>query len=391
MEYYENYAKFNSKFYSKEKIYFDNPDGNSPFIYHNSLYFPKEMLKDNYYRKKKVPGGLINIGGVCYMNALLQCFYYCLPLTNYFLNIDEYQKNKFGLVSHGYYDFVKRLNSGDIYAAKNFKEALITTDKSFSGNGGKDSKDLAIFILSELHEELKENESSVLYYDKSCNRNNKLDVYKEKLNLDNFNNNKTIISKTFDFYMLLEQRCRNYYCQGQYKKSVYNIQNENIIIFELENVYKEMNLNNLVISIEDCLLNYKYKKIINCPFCHCKKFEIIKSICTLPKIFIFVMNRGKNAKFNCKIKIKKELDMSKYYNPIDVKYKEDNTIYDLICSTFVDDWCRGYKHEGHTIALCKNYNNGNYYIFNDTQVSETNINEIYDYNNIPYILFYERR
>ena len=152
-----------------------------------------------------------------------------------------------------------------------------------------------------------------------------------------------------------------------------------------------MNLNNLVISIEDCLLNYKYKKIINCPFCHCKKFEIIKSICTLPKIFIFVMNRGKNAKFNCKIKIKKELDMSKYYNPIDVKYKEDNTIYDLICSTFVDDWCRGYKHEGHTIALCKNYNNGNYYIFNDTQVSETNINEIYDYNNIPYILFYERR
>lgn len=61
---------------------------------------------------------------------------------------------------------------------------MIYTDKSFNGIEGKDSKDLARFILSELHEELKENEYSKLYFNKDYNKYNKLDVYQEKLDLD---------------------------------------------------------------------------------------------------------------------------------------------------------------------------------------------------------------
>ena len=30
------------------------------------------------------PKGLNNKGGNCYMNSLLQCFYYCRPMANFF-------------------------------------------------------------------------------------------------------------------------------------------------------------------------------------------------------------------------------------------------------------------------------------------------------------------
>ena len=30
------------------------------------------------------------------MNAVLQCFFYCIPLTKYFLSLDEYQKKNLG-------------------------------------------------------------------------------------------------------------------------------------------------------------------------------------------------------------------------------------------------------------------------------------------------------
>ena len=158
--------KTSSKFYCSKKYYFSNNLGKNPYIFEDELFIPKEMLREEYqgnnengnnYPKQVTkinqelnslkPTGLINYGAsVCYMNALLQCFYYCYPMTKYFLNIDDYQKSKLGLISKAYYDFVRGLYSGNEYAAKNFKEALIYTDPSFEGKEGKDSKDLALFI-----------------------------------------------------------------------------------------------------------------------------------------------------------------------------------------------------------------------------------------------------
>ena len=222
-----------SSFYTNKKISFSNELGKNPFILNNKLYIPKEMLRDEYQENyifesvpkeqivnnneiiSKKPTGLINYGSsVCYMNALLQCFYYCYPMTQYFLTISENKKSNLGLVSKAYYDFVKGLNSGNEYAAKNFKDALIYTDPSFNGKEGKDSKDLAIFILSELNEELKENENSLFVLNENVNKYNKLEVYKEKIDLINFNKNNTIISETFDYLILIEQKCKNFNCKN---------------------------------------------------------------------------------------------------------------------------------------------------------------------------------
>ena len=97
-------------------------------------------------------------------------------MTDYFLSLNDYQKSKLVLISKVYYEFVTYLNSGNEYAAKNFKDALIYTDPSFEGTEGKDSKDFALFILSELNEELKEIENSLMVLNKNVNKYNKLEV-----------------------------------------------------------------------------------------------------------------------------------------------------------------------------------------------------------------------
>jgi ubiquitin C-terminal hydrolase len=378
-------------------IYFINKKfKKNPFLLGKKLYIPKEILikhdseilNELYTRE---PSGLINLEGVCYMNAVLQCLYYCSPITKYFIMLDEYNKNQLGLVSKGYYDFIHGLFNGNKNAAKNLRSAIIKTDDSFAGKGGKDSKDLIIFLLSELHEELSENDTPLQKLEnRIIDKSNKLAVYQEKIDLDKINNNNTIISDTFDYMVLLEYKCNNNKCKGLYSKTFFHIQNENIIIFELKNIVKKQFNNNIpIISLDECCSNINKTDIIVCPFCKTKELKITKSICSLPDIFIFVMSRGKYAEFDCKISFPKEIDMEKYYIPINNTYKEKDTKYDLIGATFVYDWYKGYGHEGHTIAFCKTYNKGNYYIFNDRIVKESNINKIYD--KVPYILIYERR
>ena len=405
-----NYSgKFNTK------IFFNNNLGKNPFIYQNELYIPKDILRDEYQpnfgMEQKVddkkspnnknnqidnslylqkPTGLINYGAsVCYMNALLQCFYYCYPMTQYFLNLDDYQINRLGLVSKSYYNFVKYLNSGNEYAAKEFKDALIYTDSSFAGTEGKDSKDLAFFILTELHEELKENENSLMVLNQNTNHYNKYEVYKEKIDLMNINRNNTIISDTFDYLIISEHKCNNIRCQGIYSKNFYNIQNQNIIVFELETIYKSIHKSyKKQISLNDCLNIYFKNDILNCPFCKTNKLEKKKVICSLPNILIFVMNRGKYAKFDCKINFTKEIDLKDYYIPMEENLYGNKTKYNLICATLVYDWNKGYSHGGHTIAFCKTFKNNQYYIFNDSTAKPYDINKIY--NETPYLLFYEK-
>lgn len=128
---------------------------------------------------------------------------------------------------------------------------------------------------------------------------NKLTVYKEKIELDEINNN-SIISKTFDYCHLLEYKCNNNYCKSKYSKTYYHVQNENILAFELKNIVNQPNKVNPSISFEECFLNYNKIEIIICPFYKVKQLTIKRSICSLPNIFIFVMSRGKYAGYDWK-------------------------------------------------------------------------------------------
>ena len=345
------------------------------------LFLPKIFKIENHQNEIEdfKPCGLYNIGGVCYMNAILQCFYYCKPLTEYFLKL--HNNKNLGLISKGYYDFVKGLTSGNKGAAKNFNEAIIKNDDIFDDKGGNDSKDVAMLILSELHNELKPNEDiekiklerKVNYYDIN-------DVYNEKMELIRMNGTSTIISETFNFFMKCEQQCSQK-CQ-KYYKPYYTIETDNIIILDLETLFPR---DNIKISVEDALKSYTSYKKIECRYCKKKSLYIKYKFCTLPKILILVLSRGYHNKFKCKIDFKETLDMNDYYESVDSE-NYINTKYNLIGATFAFDW--NYEGTGHTVAFCKAYQNNNYYVFNDRSVRKTNINEIY--GKMPYLLFYER-
>ena len=375
------------------------------FDKNNILYFPKQILNENvllskpqirkeqkneernyknkYELDKINPCGLLNIGGVCYMNAVLQCFFYCRPLTEFFLNLSYSEKIKLDSISRGYFDFVEGLSRGNKYAAQNFKKAMIKKDDIFYGTEGKDSKDVALLLLTELHNELKQNkDNEIINLNKKVNHYILKDVYDEKLELDRINQNETIISKVFNFCLKYEQTCKNK-C-AKYKNSYITIETDNILLLELDNLFYRPNIK---ISVEECLEQYVSEKIIECPLCLKNSLYFRNIFCTLPEILIIVLCRGYHNKFKCEIEFNETLDMRNYFEAIDEKEKKKNTIYKLIGSTFAYDWTS--EGTGHTIAFCKTYKQNSYYIFNDKYARKTDINEIH--GKLPYLLFYERK
>ena len=250
------------------------------FIQNNILYYPKGVIKENIRKSEPQlknekgngeitnknqfnlfsinPCGLYNIGGICYMNAALQCFFYCKPLTFFFLNLSNYEKNNLEPISKGYLDFVEGICKGDKYAAINFKKVMMKKDSIFIGTEGKDSKDVAILLLSELHNELKKNKDcEIITLNKKVNHYKLEDIYEEKLELDQINGNETIISKTFNFCLKYEQKCKNK-CK-KFKNFYYTIQTDNILLLELDSLFYR---SNITISVEECLEQYVKEKII---------------------------------------------------------------------------------------------------------------------------------
>ena len=350
-----------------------NYDSNEPKIQQNNYGLYKiDNIK---------PCGLSNKGGVCYMNATLQCFFYCKPLTEYFLNLDD--KENLGPISRGYFDFIRSLSSGNKNAAKNFKQAMIKMDDIFFGTEGNDSKDVALLILSELHYELKKNKKDeIIKLNRKVNNYELKEVYREKIDLDQINGNNSIITETFNFCMKYEQECK---CETNCKKfsaPYFTIETDNIVILDLETLFID---DNKTISVNDILKSYTSTKKIECPYCKKKSLNIKNKFCVLPKILILVLSRGYHNKFKCQIQFDETLDMNDYYESIDSEDK-NNTNYSLIGATFAYDW--GSEGDGHTVAFCKTYQKNNYYVFNDSTVRKTQINEIY--GKLPYLLFYER-
>lgn len=422
-------------FKEKQIWTFENKKGKKPYIHNDILHIPIEMLNEkyiNYYNVNKnsnsskeeieeneeieeydediinlnkiQPTGLVNIGGICYLNAVLQCFFYCKPLTNYFLqpkNLHYFKNDELRPISNGYYELVKGLSSGNTHAANKFKKAMMEADDTFIGKEGKDSKDVAILLLSAINDELQGENKEILNTNSNLDHSNLKKIYDETLKMEN--KKKTIITETFNYLIKYEQKCKNG-CP-KYSKKYFTLESDNILIFELEKIYKDIHESSSYyerypeISLEECLKNYKQPEFIDCPYCGKESYhknptlKVRKAICSLPNIFIFVLSRGFNIQFDCKIKFNEELDMKFYYEPIkDEKNIKINTKYKLIGATFAYDWTKGIRHTGHTVAFCKSFKGSNqlpqYYIFNDSSPRKANIKEISD--KVPYLLFYQK-
>ena len=320
----------------------------------------------------KKPKGLLNLGLSCYMNSLLQCLYYIPELREYFIENKESFNEK--PICKALSEIMNKLKNDDseFIIPNNFRNEIRKINKLFSEDKPSDVKDLFVNLIDSLIEELNsEKKANMEYENNDYNEDDSFDKKKLFLNLQKENDNN-IINELFGGYYLTTIKCK--------ETKFYTIQNESFIIFDLNKIYVT-NKNLDFYSCFDYLVKPKFSSYY-CP--KCKKVheaESTESIYKLPKILAIVLERGKSKKFKGKFQISSEILV--LLNYIDEKkYSDDKTLYQLVS---LSTHSGSSSANGHYTACCM-ADNGKYYYFNDHNVKEKELKELYE--NEPYILFY---
>ena len=355
---------------------------------------PKEPEEFNPQEEiqEETPCGLIgldNIGATCYMNATLQCFSNVEFLREEFLNADFYsilEQNKLlkMRLSFALAEVFKNLwLKFDIksYPPQHFKEVISEMNPLFKGIAANDPKDLILFMLETMHNELKTVNSDIIVDDDFIPDERKLEeVYKDFSNYY-LSKNKSIIFDIFYGCTNIVTGCLR--C----KTESHNVQVSNIIFFPLEEVRKFRNYNNETpVNVYDC---FEYNRRMDvyysyyCNYCHYNDSTAVSFTRYLytPKVMIINLNRGKGIQFHVKFSFEEFLDIRNFVAAQDSPYKYE--LIGVICH-FGESGMGG-----HFIAFCKHfdYMGSKWYKFNDGFVNETNFNEVQTVG-MPYVLFY---
>ena len=364
--------------------------------------------------------GLNNIGSTCFKNSVLQCLSQTEGLTNYFLkdtsknnilnnNIALKNRNSFQLCP-AYYELIKNLwakNGAKSFSPNHFMKVVEEMSKnnalSFKSNEAGDAKDFIIFILEEIHKELKKPIKS-----KMNQKNIPLNQYDQKnaLNyfLEEFKQGCSIISDLFFGFNETQNECincKNYYNSRGYKNPIcYNYGIFNCLIFPLEEVKKMKNkslqnnyiqINNNIVSIYECFFyNQKSDYFTGdnknyCNICNQLSDSIYKTkIYTSPIILVLILNRGKGNIYNIKLDFTETIDITEFV----LMKEKPKIIYNLYgVITHIGES----GPNAHFIASCKSPIDNKWYRYNDAFVHPINNiqKEIIDFG-IPYILFYKK-
>ena len=156
--------------------------------------------------------GLNNIGAASFMNSTLQCLSQTEALTNYFLkeenlhriiNNNLAKKNETPQLSPIFLELIKKLWSKEnitSFSPNKFMNTIEKMNQLFKTGQAGDAKDFIIFILEQIHKELKQ---PICYYYNNFNYIQPLNQY-DKINaLNNFFNDFkkecSIISDVFNY------------------------------------------------------------------------------------------------------------------------------------------------------------------------------------------------
>ena len=359
-----------------------NSNNQNQIVKNNSS--PNLRTRNEIVITKKYANGLQNIGATCYMNATLQCLAHVENLTKHLLQRKENIKSK-KLVNQLTYSFLEVLenlwvNNGiKDYAPINFKDIISKMNPLFKGVQANDSKDLVIFLLETMHNELNK-VRNVKQYDDS-----NIDQYNFYNSLNSFinyfkSNYQSVISDIFYGMYNSQMKCLN--CNV----ITHNIQCYNILIIPLEEVRKFKQPQNNMVNIKDCFeynQKFDYMSRQNQTYCNkCKqKSNSVNNTALIvgPKVLILNLNRGKGIQFNVKLNFDEYIDINEfiYFKNTPNKYKLIGVVTNFGPSSI----------SGHFIAFCKSFIDGNWYKYNDSIVSLSNFQEAKT-TGIPYILFY---
>ena len=384
-------------------------------------FIPTKIIPIQTYSKPTLIG-LTNIGATCFINSTLQCLSQTEDLTNYFLN--EKNKNKIinennialknkneNQLSPAFHELINKLweknaSNNKSFSPNHLVKIINEMNPLFKLGEAGDSKDFIIFILEQLHNELKKS-----FNDKK-NTPDPLDQYNKDNTLQNFlyefKSECSIISDVFFGIYETTNVCLN--CKKNYNSKnlnnpiCYNYGIFNCLIFPLEEV-KNMKLknnanqinnqimenSNNVVNMNDCFDFYQKNELFtgdNKNYCNiCQQlFDSIYTtkIYTSPNFLILILNRGKGKKYNVKLDFPEILNITQY-----VMVKEiPNIIYNLYgVVTHIGES----GPNAHFVASCKSPVDGKWYRYNDAIVNSISDlkREVIDFGT-PYILFYQK-
>ena len=355
--------------------------------------------------------GLNNIGATCFMNSTLQCLSQTKELTYYFLNKDNKDriinnnialKNKDDLqLSPIYLELIQKLwdeNGPRSFSPNKFMNTIEKMNPLFKLGQAGDAKDFIIFILEQIHKELKSPLSGINQIDIALNQYDRLNAFNYFFN--DFKKECSIISDIFFGFNETTNECLNckniYNMNGLCNPICYNYGLFNCLIFPLEEVKNMKNINiqnnlNNTVTIYDCFYYNQKSEMFtgeNRNYCNICK-QLYDSIYTTnifigPNNLILILNRGKGNIYNVKLEFSEIIDISQF-----IMQKDKPQIFYSLYGVITHIGQSG--PNAHFVASCKSSIDNKWYRFNDAFVNPiTNIQkEIIEFGT-PYILFYQK-
>jgi len=360
--------------------------------------------------------GLNNIGATCFMNSTLQCLSQTKALTYFFLNEnnkDRIINNNIALenknnnqLSPIYLELIQKLweiGGPKSFSPKTFMNIVEKMNPLFKQGQAGDAKDFIIFILEQLHKELKQSNNIIIQNENQAlnqyNKNNALNYF-----FNDFKKDGSIISDLFFGFNETTNECLNckniYNSQNLINPICYNYGIFNCLVFPLEEVknwknnsmqYNNMQINNNRVSLYDCF-SYNQKADYftgeNRNYCNiCKQLYdsiYISKIFVSPNILVLILNRGKGNIYDVKLDFSEIIDITQFVEQKDVPQLIYN-LYGVI--THIGES----GPNAHFVASCKSPIDNKWYRYNDAFVNPiTNIQkEIFEFGT-PYILFYQK-
>ena len=336
------------------------------------------------------------------MNASLQCLSNIGTLSNNILkrygtfNINTQQ------LSFAYSSLLFELicTNKKTVCPKIFKNLIGELNPLFANNQASDAKDLILFIIERLHNELKvqnnQQEVKVQYnpYQQEIESQNE-NLTLQKFLKDYQSNNKSIISDTFYGIMKSEMICTG--CnRKKYSYQIFNMFNfilKKVKNDKLENIGDEYYDGLYLLDAFDSdkkKENLIGENMIHCNFCGgLRNGSHQQTIYGLPSVLIIILNRGKNnVDFDEEFHFAEKLDLTSYV------INENSYKQFYLCGVITHLGESG--SSGHFISYCRCNPNDKFLCYNDTSVFEVNVedamktkisNNIYE-KKTPYILFY---
>ena len=373
----------------------------------------KEPLKE--YESPTLVG-LNNIGATCFMNSTLQCLSQTKGLTNYFLN----ERNKENIINNNialknkndlqlspvYLELIKILWKKDgekSFSPNTFMNIVNNMNPLFKTGQAGDAKDFIIFVLEQIHKELKKsvnvNKSQNLLPLNQYDKNNAFNYF-----FNDFQKECSIISDIFFGFTETTNECINcrnkYNSQGINNPICYNYGIFNCLIFPLEEVKNMKNnsmqnnniqINNNRVSLYECFFyNQKsdYFTGDNRNYCNiCKQlFDSIytSKIFISPNVLVLILNRGKGNIYDVKLDFSESIDITQFVQQRDCPQLIYN-LYGVITHIGQSG------PNAHFVASCKSPIDDKWYRYNDAFVNPiTNFQkEVIEFGT-PYILFYQK-